>query len=198
MLNVRRQGVWWTDMPLDFEIIRQSGFGFVDVFQQMASEIGRAAGTALLLNSRGIALADFWNRGVIDIAVAASTDRHALLRNTLGGARHWLGVELVGTESNRDAVGARVYAKVGSGRQMREVVLGDGYGSQNSLRQYFGLGEATTVDELVVRWPRSATSQTFRAVAADRIIRITEGRDEIVEARYVPAAAGALAPEAVR
>jgi len=59
-------------------------------------------------------------------------------------------------------------------RQMREVVLGDGYGSQNSLRQYFGLGDATAVDELVVRWPRSGVTQTFTHVGGDRIVQITE------------------------
>jgi hypothetical protein len=302
MLNSWRQGAWRSDMPLYFEIFRQSGFGFVGVFQQMAKgnslfknngdgtfedvtwgasanpvgwfwgssfadfdndglldvystngwvyndrgteieleflngvvgsqdvyktglffdpaffgrrswhgwernrhlrnngdgtflEIGRAADTDLLLNSRGIALADFWNRGVMDIAVAASTDRHALLKNMVGQARHWLGVELVGTESNRDAVGARLYAKVGAGQQMRELTAGDGYGSQNSLRQYFGLGDAATVDELIVRWPKSGKTQTFRDVAANRIIRITEGRDEIVEPPYAPAGATGLAP----
>jgi hypothetical protein len=84
-------------------------------------------------------------------------------------------------------VGARVYAKAGGVQQMREVVLGDGYGSQNSLRQYFGLGDRTSVDELIVRWPKSGKTQTFTNVAAGRILQITEGRDELVEKRYVPA-----------
>jgi hypothetical protein len=291
MLNSWRQGVWMSDMPLYFEMFRQSGFGFVDVFQQMASgnhllrnrgdgtfeevsfetganphgwfwgasiadfdndgwpdiyaangwvyndrdteieldflnnvvsrqdeyktgkffdpkyfgrlswhgwernrhlrsnrdgtftEIGRPAGTDLLLNSRGIAVADYWNRGVLDIAVAASSDRHALLKNT-GSSGRWLEVELVGASSNRDGVGARVVAVVGGTRLTREVILGDGYGSQNSLRQHFGLGEVTSVDELTVRWPRSGTTQTFRNVAVDRIVEITEGRDALVEKRY--------------
>jgi hypothetical protein len=297
MFNSVRQNVWMSDMPLYFEMFRQSGFGFVGVFQQMAKgntllqnrgdgtfedvtwkaggnplgwfwgssfadfdndglldvystngwvyndpgteieleflngvvgsqdvyktglffdpkhfgsrswhgwernrhlrnqgdgtflEIGRAAETDLLLNSRGIALADFWNRGVVDIAVAASADKHALLKNVVGSARHWLGVELVGTETNRDAVGARVYARQAGTQQMREVVLGDGYGSQNSLRQYFGLGAGTSVDELIVRWPKSGKTQSFRNVAGNRIIEITEGRDELVEKRY-PAPGG--------
>jgi hypothetical protein len=161
------------------------------------SEIGRAAGTDLLLNSRGIAVADLWNRGVLDIAVAASADRHALLANRLpdlGEARRpWLAVEVVGAGralpqgSNRDGVGARVTVTSGgpSGTtQLREVVLGDGYGSQNSLRQHFGLGDAERVDELVVRWPRSGRVQTFRDVAPDRIVRVTEGRDTLEEVRY--------------
>jgi hypothetical protein len=151
------------------------------------TEIGRPAGTDLLLNSRGTAVADFWNRGALDIAVAASADRHALLKNNVGTNHHWLGVELVGTSSNRDAVGARVYATIGGARQMREVVLGDGYGSQNSLRQYFGLADKTSIDELVVRWPKSGETQTFTNVKADRIIQITEGKPAsgaLVEKHY--------------
>lgn len=163
-------------------------------------EIGRAAGTDLLRNSRGLAVADFWNRGALDLAVAANGDRHALLRNELaalpdGSAagraagpprRGWLAVELVGTRSNRDAVGARVTARSGSLTQTREVALGDGYGSQNALRLHFGLGAAHRVDELVVRWPASGTVQRFRDVAADRIVEITEGADRLVEKRYPP------------
>ncbi len=152
------------------------------------TEIGRPAGTDLLLNSRGIAVADFWNRGQLDIAVAASTDKHALLKNQIASGRHWLGVELTGTKSNRDAVGARVYAKIGSSQQMREVVFGDGYGSQNSARQYFGLGEHATIDQLVIKWPKSGITQTFNNVATDRIVAVTEGRDELVEPHHVAGA----------
>jgi hypothetical protein len=148
------------------------------------TEIGRAAGTDLLLNSRGVAVADFWNRGVLDIAVAASTDRHALLKNQVGTRRNWLGVEVVGTRSNRDGVGARITARVNGMRQTREVVLGDGYGSQNSLRQYFGLKDATEVDELTVKWPRSGIVQRFERVPANRIVQVTEGRDGLAEMHY--------------
>ncbi len=150
-------------------------------------EIGRAAGNDLLLNSRGVAAADYWNRGVMDIAVSASTDRHALLRNEVASGRHWLQVELVGVKSNRDAVGARISIRVKGKPQMREIVLGDGYGSQNSLRQHFGIGDEMIVDELTVKWPRSATVQTFKSVPGDRIIEITEGVNDIKEKHYTEA-----------
>ncbi len=151
-------------------------------------EIGRGAGSDLLTNSRGVAVADFWNRGVMDIAVAASDDRHALLRNEVGLGRHWLQVELVGTRSNRDAVGARVSILTGGQPQMREVAAGDGYASQSALRLHFGLGEMTAVEELTVRWPAAGLVQRFRDVAADRIVAVTEGGDRLVEKRYPPAA----------
>ncbi len=99
---------------------------------------------------------------------------------------------MVGTTTNRDAVGARVYAKVGATQQMREVVLGDGYGSQNTLRQYFGLADKATVDELIVRWPKSGTTQTFTNVPADRIVQVTEGKsaaEALVEKHYAAASA---------
>ncbi|MEX2262160.1 MAG: CRTAC1 family protein [Bryobacteraceae bacterium] len=292
MLNCWRQGVWKTDMPLYFEVFKQSGFGFVGVFQQMASgntllrnngdgtfedttwkaganplgwfwgstfadfdndgwkdfyaangwvyndkdteieldflnnvvskqaeyktgvffdpshfgrtswhgwernrhlrnngdgtfsEIGRASGSDLMLNSRGIAVADYWNRGVLDIAVAASADRHALLKNEVGAKRNWFAVELVGTKSNRDAVGARVTIRAAGKAQMREVVLGDGYGSQNSLRQHFGLGEAAMIDEMTVRWPRSGITQKFENLAVNRTVEVTEGKDAVLEKAY--------------
>jgi hypothetical protein len=148
------------------------------------TEIGNATGTDLITNSRGVAVADFWNRGVMDIAVAASTDRHALLKNKIGLGRNWLQIELVGVQSNRDAIGARITIYVYGLQQSREIVAGDSYGSQSSLRQHFGLGRHEKVDKIVVRWPRSHTVQTFTDVAANRIIQITEQEDKFVEKHY--------------
>jgi ASPIC/UnbV protein/VCBS repeat protein len=156
-------------------------------------ELGRATGTDLLLNSRGVAVADFWNRGVMDIAVSASADRHALLKNNVGTTRNWLQVELVGQRSNRDAVGARITLHTGSTQQSREVVLGDGYGSQNSLRQHFGLDHHPVVDKLVVRWPASDTTQTFERIPANQILEITEGDQRFVTKTYPAIDDGAYA-----
>jgi hypothetical protein len=147
-------------------------------------EVGHATGTDLLLNSRGVGVADFWNRGVMDIAVAASADCHALLKNEVGLNRNWLQVELVGTGSNRDAVGARVTLYAEGKRQSREIVLGDGYGSQNSLRQHFGLDHHQVVDKLVVSWPTSGTVQVFEQVPANEIVEVTEGNDRLVTKTY--------------
>ena len=102
----------------------------------------------------------------------------------IGAGRNWLQVELVGTSSNRDAAGARVIIYVDGALQAREVVLGDSYGSQSSLRQHFGLKDRKSVDKLVVRWPRSGIVQTFENVSANRIIQITEGDNNLVEKHY--------------
>jgi len=167
------------------------------------SEIGHAVGADLLLNSRGVAVADFWNRGVEDVAVAASEDRHALLANLGTAGRHWLEVEVVGgaghlpAGTNRDGVGARLTLTAGDLRQTREVILGDGYGSQNSLRQHFGLGRASRVDTLTVRWPRSGRVQTFRDVPVDRIVRVVEGEGSLELPAY-PTARPPVAASALR
>jgi hypothetical protein len=147
-------------------------------------ELGHATGTDLLLNSRGVAVADFWNRGLIDIAVSASTDRHALLKNCIPSRRNWLQVELVGRRSNRDAVGARVTLHAEGKQQCREVVLGDGYGSQNTLRQHFGLDQCAVVEKLNVRWPTSGIVQTFENIPVNQIIEITEGEDRLITKAY--------------
>jgi hypothetical protein len=156
-------------------------------------ELGHATGTDLLLNSRGVAVADFWNRGVMDMAVSASADRHVLLKNEVGVKRNWFQVELVGRNSNRDAVGARVTLHAGGKQQSREVVLGDGYGSQNSLRQHFGLDQQQMIDKLVIHWPTSGTVQTFELLAANQIVEITEGDDRLVTKAYPAVVNGAYA-----
>ena len=123
---------------------------------------------------------------MFDIAVAASDDRHALLRNEVGVGRNWLEVELVGTRSNRDAVGARVILRTGSKQQAREVIAGDSYASQSSLRLHFGWNQSQSIEELVVRWPASGTVQRFRNIAANCIVQITEG-DASLAIKHYPA-----------
>ncbi|MDP6038121.1 MAG: CRTAC1 family protein [Candidatus Latescibacteria bacterium] len=295
MANSWRQGVWITDMPLYFGIFKQSGFQFVQVFQDMASgnallrnngdgtfkdvsweananppgwfwgtnmvdfdndgwqdlyaangwvynekdteieldflnkvvseqklyktgylfdpnyfgkrswhgwernrylrnngdgtfkEVGRGFNADLLLNSRGTAVADFWNRGMMDLAVAASTARHALLRNEINADRNWVQFKLVGAAkeiengTNHDAVGARVILRSGDMKMVREVMLGNDYGSQSTLRLHFGLGELNTIDELEVRWPCSGIVQRFENVSPNHRYEIKENRDELVE-----------------
>lgn len=162
-------------------LLRNEGVGEDGVVRWL--EMATPAGVDLLLNSRGVAAADFWNRGVVDLAVAASEDRHALLRNEVGTGRSWLAVELEGTVSNRDAVGARVRLKSGGVEQMREVVLGDGYASQSSLRLHFGLGDDGEADRLTVYWPTTGEEQVFDdalgGCRARRIVRLVEGSPHI-------------------
>jgi hypothetical protein len=120
----------------------------------------------------GVACADFDEDGEIDIYLTNGGANRLFLNDATEGT-HWLGIKLVGTISNRSAIGARVRVVSGAGSQIREVSGGSGYLSQDSLPLEFGLGSATVVDTVVVHWP-SGLSEAFVGVPADQIIEIVE------------------------
>lgn len=148
----------------------------------------RFTGVALALgadddrDARGFAASDFDRDGDLDIAInhnpgdneQVERRRPSLLRNDIGHRRPWLAVDLVGTESNRDGVGATVIVEAAGRRQLRLATAGSGYASQRSPRLHFGLGEADSVDSLTVRWP-SGREETFGPFASRRVVRLTEG-----------------------
>jgi hypothetical protein len=82
-------------------------------------------------------------------------------------------LKLQGTKSNRNAVGARVELKAGGLTQVDEVRAGDSYISHSDWRLHFGLGAATTVDEITIRWPGGAVEKLTR-VKADQVVKIVE------------------------
>jgi len=153
------------------------------------TDVAMASGADDIRDSRGIAAADFDNDGHLDIVVnnnpgdsgRAELSRATLLRNNVGERRNWLAIELRGTESNRDAVGASVTVEAGGQKFTRLVTAGSGFASQQSARLYVGLGDKTQVDAVTVHWPRGRiekfTTDHDRAIAARQLIRITEGKD---------------------
>ncbi|HEX4748192.1 MAG TPA: CRTAC1 family protein [Bryobacteraceae bacterium] len=127
---------------------------------------------------RGAAFADLFNDGHEDIVVANNDDPPLLLRNLTDAGNHFVSLKLVGTRSNRDALGARIRVKAGSISQMREIAAGGSYLSQSDLRAHFGLGPSTRIDSVQVTWP-SGTRQEFHNVKADRFYQIEEGNPAI-------------------
>ncbi len=137
---------------------------------------------------RGAAFADLDNDGDLDIAVNNIHDAPDLFRLDVGDARsaesgndarraksgHWLGLKLVGAQSNRSAIGARVRLVTADGAQVQEVRGGGSYYSQNDLRVLFGLGAATAIVRVEVRWPNGG-AETWGALAPDRYHTLTEG-----------------------
>jgi len=134
---------------------------------------GAGAGFALENVSRGLVSADIDNDGDLDLLVTNNGQRADLLRNDGDRGRALL-VRLIGRQSNRDGIGARVLMTTSTRTQMREVKAGSSYLGQNELRQHFGLGSSTIVDRLEVKWP-SGGVDVARNIAADHIVSIREG-----------------------
>jgi hypothetical protein len=132
-------------------------------------EISDRAGDAMLLekSSRGAAFGDYDEDGDIDILVVNLDDRPTLLRNDTVSGNHWITIGLVGTKSNRAAIGARVRVTAGGRTQIAEVRSGGSYLSQNDRRAHFGLGAAERVDQVEIRWPNGLV-EVAKDLSADR------------------------------
>jgi hypothetical protein len=147
-------------------VFRNTGGRFVDV-------TGESGGDIEPRSSRGAAFGDFDNDGDEDVLVMNMNERPSLLRNDYKGPNHWVAIRLIGTRSNRAAIGATVTVITGAGRQSRAVVSQGSYYSHDDLRLRFGIGAAQAADRVEIRWPNGAT-QMVTAVAADKLITITE------------------------
>ncbi len=130
-------------------------------------------------DGRGVSIFDYDQDGQLDVALRNYKQPAQLLHNA-GGSGHWLELKLIGTRSNRDAVGARITLTTGGQRQTREVQAGSAYLSASSLVQHFGLGATTHIDSIHIRWP-SGHETTLTDLGADRQLMLREG-----EATAVP------------
>src|SRR3954447_20024485 len=147
-------------------------------FEELIEEAG--TGVAEAHASRGCAFGDFDNDGDMDVLVMNMNEPPSLLRNDVTGTNHWLKVQLIGTKSNRSAIGSRVTAQYGTRRQAQEVLAQASFYSVNDRRLHFGLGAELTAD-LSIRWASGAT-ETYARLKADRLVTIREGKG-IVQSR---------------
>jgi len=139
--------------------------------------------------SRGVAFVDLDNDGFVDIVVGNNGDPPLILHNSGGNGNHFLNFRLVGTKSNRDALGARIRVVAGGISQIREIAGGGSYLSQSDLRANFGLGKAARAETVEIRWP-SGQKQIFRNVEADKFYLIEEGRDQLGLQKFARAGSG--------
>src|SRR5438105_192763 len=137
--------------------------GFIDVAD--------AAGITDRLDGRSVALADLFNRGALDVVIANERGRALLYRNTLANG-HWVELKLIGTRSNRSAIGADVTAEFGSAKQRQVVSGGTGFWSPNDRRLQFGLGP-NRLGRVTIRWP-SGTVQILNDLTIDQLHVISE------------------------
>src|SRR5256884_6536182 len=139
--------------------------GWTDV----ASVLGVSDG----YDGRPVGLVDLFNRGVLDVVVANQNQPALLYKNTVRPGNHWIGFKLVGTRSNRSAIGAEVTVDAGGTRQLKIVDGGMGSASQNDRRLHLGLGSASRVDRVAVRRP-SGARQVVEHAEVDRLNTLTE------------------------
>ncbi len=149
------------------------------------TEVTKSAGSGFQTPyvGRGVAFADFDNDGFMDVLVGNNGDPPLLLHNGGGNGNHFLNFKLVGTKSNRDAMGARIRVLAGGLSQIREIASGGSYLSQSDLRAHFGLGKAMKAETVDVKWP-SGLRQVFHDVDADKFYQIQEGSGQLALQRF--------------
>jgi enediyne biosynthesis protein E4 len=145
---------------------------------------GAGPGIAERHCSRGVAFGDFDNDGDLDILIVNLNEPPSLLRNDISGDHHWLKVLLVGTNSNRSAIGAQVIASYEGRKQVQAVLAQSSYISVNDRRLHYGLGQATSAD-LVIRWP-NGNQENVAGAAADQLVVIREGSGVIRTEKFRP------------
>ena len=150
-------------------LFRNTGRGFKNVSEQGGPAFAKS------FAARGLALGDFNNDGAVDVLVAVNDGAPVLLRNEVGIKNHWLGLKLVGTKSNRDAVGARVTYQAGDLKRNRMKVGGGSFLSSHDPRLVLGIGQRTKIDWLEIKWPKPGGTERITDLPLDRYITIVEG-----------------------
>src|SRR5882724_9784144 len=139
-------------------------------------DISGTAGPAITARaaSRGLAVGDLWNDGRISAVISNMNAAPSLLVNQVRNSNHWIAIRTVGTKSNRDGIGARISVKAGARTWMDEVRSGASYNSSSDMRVHFGLGSATNVESIQIRWP-SGLLERFDNLPIDSIQTLKEG-----------------------
>lgn len=136
-------------------------------------DVAQAVGVTDTYDGRAVALADLWNRGVLDVVEANQKGPLLVYKNTVAPENEWIEFQLEGTTSNRSAIGAEVRLYWNGQMQVQEVSGGTGFAAQNDRRLHFGLGKNPHVEKVVVRWP-SGKIQTIDQPAIHRLHTIKE------------------------
>ncbi len=157
-------------------------------------EVTTASGLGHLQKGHGVAFADYDHDGDQDIfiemggAFPGDAFSDAVFQNP-GFGNHWITIKLIGSQSNRAAIGTRIRADVteaGKPRSIYKWVNSGGTFGGSPLRQHIGLGTAERIDRLEIYWPTTDSTQVFTNLEVDRMITIVEGEDEYRSMHIAP------------
>ena len=163
------------DLPRANARYAQPNFLFENLGDGTFREVSQLAGPGLAIEavSRGAVFGDYDDDGDLDIFVLNLNGYPNLLRNDGGNGNNYLFIKTVGRRANRDGIGTRIEIEVSGRRQVAEVRSGGSYLGHDDMRAHFGLGQATLVDKVTLRWP-GGTVQELRDVAANQVLTVTE------------------------
>ncbi len=130
-------------------------------------------------DSRSVAMADLFNNGKLDIIVANQNNIPLVYKNDLENGNHWIELDLQGTLSNADAIGAKVVVEWDGRKQVQVVTGGIGFSSQNEHRLHFGIGKSSKIDQVTISWP-SGKDTIINNPEIDKllIVKETKGKEE--------------------
>ncbi|MBS1842750.1 MAG: CRTAC1 family protein, partial [Acidobacteria bacterium] len=154
-------------------------------FEDIAGQAGLNDGP--MYSRRGVAFGDLNNDGNVDMVIFNVGAPPSVFINETRNSNHRVLFKLVGTKSNRGAVGARITVAAGARSQIEEVKAGSSYLSTNDPRLHFGLGGSAMMDEVKIRWP-NGNVESLKNVAADAIYTITEGQGITATIKLAPPA----------
>jgi hypothetical protein len=149
-------------------LFENTGRNFKDVSVTSGAVFGK------LFSGRGMAVGDFDNDGDADVLASNNGEPPLLLRNQGGNKNNWVGLNLVATKSNSAAVGAIITWQVGSVKRTRLRTGGGSYLSSHDPREILGVGAATKIDSIEIRWPSGATDRLTK-VPLNKYIKVVEG-----------------------
>lgn len=155
-------------IPQEQSLFRNLGHGLFE-------DVSRLGGAVLDLKTvaRGGCFGDYDNDGKVDAFMVNLNAQGMLLHNVSQNSNHWIAIKLKGTKSNRDGLGAHLELTAGGRTQVAERSAGSGYLSQDDDRIHFGLGAATKVDTLSIRWP-SGREQKIQNPKIDSVLTVEE------------------------
>ena len=179
-VDAQNWGTTWKQRPLLFHSVA----GKLTLMPAV-----EGTGLAKVATSRGMAYGDLFNDGHVDVVVNNVDSPPSVFRNVVKNDNHWIAFRLVGAKtgeagkpgSPRDAVGARVYVTANGFTQRADVIAGGSFASSSDQRPHFGLGAATKIDKIEVRWPSGRVEVVPPPSELDTFYTVTEGKGMAVK-----------------